>query len=155
LIAAVALAWRPEAMSESVAKGIKNAMLIMLFVRFSIPLAAIGSEVLYEGFLAEQYNESTQKLEQTKDTIHELNKQQEQQIPDEESMMDKAKRWFDSAAQSIDIENRYEEYKNVAADASKHAINLIVVFVIQTVLFPLLFLWIIYRFLRDVGRKLV
>jgi hypothetical protein len=157
VVLAVGLIWQPAALSPQLRKLVKNGVLVMLFIRFSIPLAAIGSEALYEWFLADQYEESTRQLEQTQETISKLNKQSQQEIRenDGESMMDRAKRWFDSAAQNMDVGKRIDEYKEVAADASRHAVNLIVVFVIQTVMLPLLFLWAIYRFLRDIGRKLL
>lgn len=157
IVIAMIMLWRPTILNQDVRNPIKNILLIMIFVRFSIPLAAIGSELLYDWFLADQYAESTRQLEQTKETIGNLNKERDEHLraTDSETVVDKAKRWFDSAASSVDIEARIEQYKEAATDASRHAINLIVVFIIQTVIFPLLFLWIIYRFLRDIGRKLV
>ena len=62
---------------------------------------------------------------------------------------------FESATASIDINKRIEEYKMAATDASKYTINLIVVFVIQTILFPLLFLTAIYKFLKVASGKLI
>lgn len=96
-------------------------------------------------------------LEQTKETISSLSNEQKNEIPadNNDGVLDKAKKWFSSASKTIDIEVRLEEYKEAATEATRHTINLIVVFVIQTVVFPLLFLWIVYRFLREIGGKML
>jgi hypothetical protein len=48
----------------------------------------------------------------------------------------------------MDVQGHIERYKEAAAEASEHAINLIVIFVLQTLLLPLLFLWMIIRMFR-------
>lgn len=153
----VIFAWQPGLCNQSVKGIIKKSFLVMFFIRFSIPVAAIGSELLFNTFLAQQYTESTQKLQQTQEAITSLSKSDttEKSSKGDEGMLDKAKKWFDSATQTMDIEARIEEYKKAAADATRQTINLIVVFVIQTVIFPLLFLWVVYRFLKELGGKLV
>lgn len=159
LLLAIALItmWWPSLLNTTVNTFAKKLLLIVLFIRFSVPVAAIGSELLYEVFLAQQYTESTQKLEQTKEAISSLSQQTKSEIVDnvEEGMLDKAKKWLNSASEAIDMEARFEQYTQAAAEATRHTINLIVVFVIQTVIFPLLFLWIVYRFLKELGGKLI
>jgi len=148
--------WRPGIGGQSVKVFIRKFLLVMIFIRFSIPIAAIGSELLFNTFLAQQYTESTQKLQHTQETISSMSKDSDAPIPSaDEGMLDKAKKWFNSATQAVDIEARIEQYKEAAADATRQTINLIVVFVIQTVIFPLLFLWIVYRFLKELGGKLI
>jgi len=41
-----------------------------------------------------------------------------------------------------------QDYRTSAEDVSEHAVNLIVVFLLQTILFPLVFLFIVYRAFR-------
>jgi hypothetical protein len=149
--------WRPGLFNPNLMCYTKSVLLVVVFIRFSVPVSAIGSELLYEAFLAQQYTESTEKLEQTKQAISSLSQQTKAEIAEnvEEGMLDKAKRWLDSASQAIDMESRFEQYTQAAADATRHTINLIVVFVIQTVIFPLLFLWIVYRFLKVLGGRLI
>lgn len=157
LLLVTSFVWKPGLLSQPNTNLIKKMLLVMIFVRFSIPVAAIGSELLYKMFLSQQYSESTQMLEQTKDTISSLSNEQQTELPEDNNtgVLDKAKKWFSSATDTIDIEARLEEYKQAATEATRHTINLIVVFVIQTVVFPLLFLWIVYRFLREIGGKMI
>ena len=157
LIIAVLTMWRTSLLSPSVRVLVKRLLLVVIFIRFSVPVAAIGSELLYDVFLAQQYTESTEKLEKTKEAISNLSQETQSEITEnvEEGMLDKAKKWLSSATEAIDMEARFEQYTEAAAEATRHTVNLIVVFVIQTVIFPLLFLWIVYRFLKELGARLI
>jgi hypothetical protein len=157
LVIALITMWWPRLLNSTTRVFAKKLLLLVLFIRFSVPVAAIGSELLYEVFLAQQYNESTQKLEQTKQAISSLSQQTKSEIAEnvDEGVLDKAKKWLNSASEAVDMEARFEQYTEAAAEATRHTINLIVVFVIQTVIFPLLFLWIVYRFLKELGGKLI
>ena len=157
LVCFVAFLWQDKLVSRETRNAIGRLALVALFVRFSIPVAAIGTEYLYHYFLDDQYQESTVKLENTRDKLVDLNETRDeaQARGDNESVLDKARRMFESATASIDINKRIEEYKMAATDASKYTINLIVVFVIQTILFPLLFLTAIYKFLKVASGKLI
>lgn len=127
-----------------------KTMLVFVFLRFSVPLIAIGSELVYKQFLAEQYVESSQQLEQTTDRITQINRVEEQQAPRKKnrSILDSVKEMYSSTAAAMDIDARVEQYKKAGGDATRHAINLIVVFIFQTILFPLLFLVVVWQFLK-------
>jgi hypothetical protein len=157
LVIAVITLWWPGVLSPSQRLFTKRVLLVVVFIRFSVPIAAIGSELLYDVFLAQQYTESTEKLEQTKEAISSLSQQTQAEIAEnvDEDMIDKAKKWLNSASQAMDMDARFQQYADAAAEATRHTINLIVVFVIQTVIFPLLFLWVVYRFLKELGGRLL
>ncbi|WP_455208854.1 hypothetical protein [Kaarinaea lacus] len=148
--------WRTDWFAPGVKKSLVFFSVVFLFIRFSVPLAAIGSEGLYWYFLHDQYIESSAELEKTQANISQISSEQIASYDTEkEDIIDRAKRFFESASQSISINDRLEKYKEVAAEATKHAINLIVVFVIQTIMFPLLFLWILFRSGRAIWVKLL
>jgi hypothetical protein len=148
--------WRPDWFAPGLKRSLVFFSVVLLFIRFSVPLAALGSEGLYWYFLHDQYVESSAELEKTQASISQISSEQIASYDKEpEDLIDRAKRFFESASQSISINDRLEKYKDVAADATKHAINLIVVFVIQTIMFPLLFLWIIFRSARVIWAKLL
>ena len=148
--------WRPDWFARELKRFLVFFSVAVLFIRFSVPLAALGSEGLYWYFLHDQYVESSAELEKTQASISQISSEQIASYETEkEDLIDRAKRFFESASQSFSINDRLEKYKDVAADATKHAINLIVVFVIQTIMFPLLFLWIMFRSARIIWSKLV
>jgi hypothetical protein len=129
-----------------------RAALVLLVLRFSVPVMALASEGVYRLFLAEEYRQSLAALETTVERLDAMNDsatQTLQSVPDE-SLIDKAKRLYGNAAEMFDIKARFERYKLAAADATEQTVRLIVVFVMQTILLPLLFLWILMKVIKYV-----
>ncbi len=148
--------WWPKLFSLTTRKLILSAVIIILFLRFSVPLSTIGSELLYEQFLQQQYTESTEKLGNTVETISKISNEEEPtQFKTDEGALDKVKRLFNSATDNLSLKDKLEKYKTSAAEATTYVINLIVVFTIQTIIFPLFFLWTIYRSMKLIWSKLL
>ena len=145
LVGALLALWRPGLLAGIPAGYVYRIALVLVLLRFAVPIAAIGSELIYEGFLSEQYLESTEALEQTSRQISKLNQQDAAQSQADEGWIERIK----NAGRQLDFDKRIAEYKEVASQASEEAINLIVVFVMQTLLLPLLFLWLLVRALRS------
>ncbi|HED33282.1 MAG TPA: hypothetical protein ENJ08_03570 [Gammaproteobacteria bacterium] len=133
---------------------VKKILIILLFFRFSISLVAIINEGLYLAFLQPQYEQSQVLLEQASDDIQLINNTaygKSDASDDEQGMLDKVERWLDKTQQGLDFEKQIGALKQTVADISQQVINMIVVFVVQSIIFPLLFLWLAYR----AGRKLL
>lgn len=143
LLLYIASLWLPALGQSRFRPFLLRAGLLLLVIRFIIPLIAVSSEVLFKYFLEEQYQSSTQTIERTAEEIGRINANTERsaQSLDGESLLDKAKRLYESTTSSLDVNRYIERYKAAASDASEHAINLIVIFVLQTIIFPLLMLW--------------
>lgn len=150
LLLALASYWYQPLSHSSWRPLLFKVMLVMVFLRFSVPLIAISSEFTYEEFLSEQYAEATLELERTTDKVSEINNNAKPVITQttDSSIVEKIKELYGSAAAAIDINARIERYKLAATEATEHVINLIVVFVFQTILFPIGFLFLIYRLLK-------
>jgi hypothetical protein len=71
---------------------------------------------------------------------------------EDESLLDQARRVYDTATRAVDVEARMAAFNRAAANISEHAINMIVVFLMQTVLFPLFSLWLLWQLLKRVLR---
>ncbi|WP_029132150.1 hypothetical protein [Sedimenticola selenatireducens] len=128
--------------------------LVLLILRFSIILIAIGGERFYQAFLEPQYSESREQLERAAGNLGEVNSELQPNLPpaEDESLLEQARRVYNSAAKAVDVEARMAAFSRAAADISEHAINMIVVFLMQTVLFPLVSLWLIWQLLKRVLR---
>lgn len=153
LLAAASYWYRPLA-DTSWRPLLFKTMLVFVFLRFSVPLIAIGSEMTYEQFLSEQYTISTQQLELTTSKITEINDTDNKPIPQgkNRSVLEAVKEMYGNAAAAFDIGARIDRYKHAATDATEHVINLIVVFIFQTILFPILFLAVVYQLLKKLIR---
>ena len=64
---------------------------------------------------------------------------------EEMGLIERAKQVFADASDAIDIDQQINELRDIASDISQSVLNMIVVFVLQTLIFPLLFLWLAYR----------
>ncbi len=138
------------------AGGIVNRLATQLFLcvlllRFLMPLVALGNEWFYQQFLAEQYQQSSEQLENVREKIGAINDEVMQDNHVEESsgaLIDKARQLYHSAVKQVDFKRRLEDYKAAVQDIAENAINLIVVFSMQTVVLPLLFLWVAAALVR-------
>ena len=140
----------PGPVPPVIRRGVYRLALVLVILRFSVPLIAILGETLYSQFLEPQYAASKQKLEQTAETISTINDEARRQLPvgEDESLMASVKRAYASATGVLDVEERIEAFKRAAADVSEYAINLIVVFVLQTILFPLFSVWFVIQLVK-------
>jgi len=145
-VAVFCLMWFKYPVNKSLRQTIYRFTVVIIILRFAVPGFAIVNEGLYHLFIAPQYEMSKQKLEETTQVISAIHDdtQQTTTVPNSDpSLLDGFKRFYDTTVSQIDISKRVEAYKAAAAELSEYTINLIVVFVLQTILFPLLFLWIL------------
>ena len=131
---------------------LNKMLVILILVRFSIPLIAVLNEALYISYLQPKYELAQSELEKTSEKFQVINassdseyKEKINQQNQETGLLEKAERWFSNTQQSLDIKQRMDALKQAASDISQQVINMIVVFVVQTIIFPLLFLWILIR----------
>lgn len=150
LAAALILLWWPRPRQDGVARAIYRLALVLLILRFAIPSIAIANELLYTVFLEPQYSASRAQLERTADVIGDMNREA---LPPADagkstSWLDSARRAYASAADAMNVERRIDAFRQAAAEVSEHVIDMIVVFVLQTILFPLLFLWLMLHAIK-------
>jgi len=125
-------------------------LLLMLLVRFLIPLGSLANDWVYHKFLEPRFEQSSQELEIASDRIREISTRQTQPEKSSGSLADRAKNLYNSMTSKFDFDGMLNDYRQSAENVSEHAVNLIVVFVLQTVLFPLLFLYLIYRLFKGI-----
>lgn len=124
--------------------------LLLVVLRFAVPLAGLSNELVYNIFLENEYISSTQKLESTAQQIGQLNQEQQIIQPDikKKSVWESAKAFYNSTSEMLDINKKIEKYKQAATETTHHIVNLIVVFLFQTVIIPLAFIFIIYTLFK-------
>jgi hypothetical protein len=139
------LRWR----DARVPRWLARTLLVMLLVRFGVPLVAVGSETVFQLFLADQYAAGQARIELTAERIAAKAAPPAGPAP-EETLTQRLQRWWSSAAQGIDVAKRFDELKDAVSRTVEYIITLIVVFLLQTLVVPLLLLWVLIR----VGRAL-
>ncbi len=131
--------------ASSVAKFASRVLLVMLLLRFLIPLGSIANDWVYRQFLEPRFETSSQQLEVASERIREISTRQSNPPEESASLRQKARNIYQSMTSKFDFDGMLQDYKRSAEDVSEHAVNLIVVFLLQTILFPLLFLYVVYR----------
>ena len=151
LTAAVLLIWSSNPGTSWFTSLVIRCSLVLLVTRVCVPIISVSNEVIYRNFLEPRYTASSEQLQQTSFTLSALNQDAQQQVNQAEqsgSLIDSAKRLYQSAAYRINIEARMNALKQAAENISEHTINLIVIFVTQTILLPLLFLWLFLQIIK-------
>jgi len=154
LIAALISLWLPKAVSDEYKTSISlvgKAVLVILFLRFSIPVVAIVNEAIYLNFSEQRYELAQQSLNSSALTLQSINEDSSAQpmtnepSTDDAGIMRTVETWFDRTDKSFDFEEQIDALKSEADNISQQVINMIVVFVMQALLLPLFFLWLLVR----------
>jgi len=94
-------------------------LVALLLVRFIVPLAGMASDVVYRGFMQEQYAAGQQGIEQASQAIGAL-------APDGGAA---DKQWWQ-------LDKHIKQLGDTIDKTVEHAIRLIVVFLLQTLILP-------------------
>ncbi len=120
--------------------------LLFIVLRFAVPFSGLANEFIYKVFLENEYVSSTAILESTAQQIGELNENEKFNQPDikKKSVWESAKAFYNSTSEMLDINKKIDRYKQAATETTHNIVNLIVVFLFQTIIIPLGFIFIIY-----------
>jgi len=103
--------------------------ILLVFLRFSIPFMAMSNEYIYTNFIQQNYS-----IEQSEKSI----------LTAKEDINTFDYKWY-SIFDADYYKQKKQQLEKLASDASDHIVELIIVFIFQTMLFPLLFLWGFYK----------
>ncbi|MBU1659277.1 hypothetical protein KKG72_09535 [bacterium] len=130
-------------------------VLFLFILRFGAIAFVYSSELFYNSILQTEFATSSAVLEKTKDKLEEMQSKNNKIV---ESKKDSA--WYE-----LDVRTKYEELKSQLniqqqlksleesmESASRKIINLITIFVVQSILMPLLFLWLLFASIRWIFR---
>ena len=143
--------WNSNFLSEKSRQYLYKATIILVILRLAVPIIAVLNQGIYQVFLEPQFEESKIKLEQTT-TLLEASSTTPTLEGENESLIESARQLLDSATDAMNIDEQLDDLKQIAAEISQYVLNLIVVFVLQTLVFPLMFLWLTYRLVIAVMR---
>jgi len=131
-----------------------RVFIIVIFIRFAVPLAMIANEGLYRLFLEVRYVESTQVIEAAGSEIKEAGADEVRTEVEEteSSVLDSLGRLLESTRNSMDIKQKVAYIAERASDLIEHLIQLSVVFILQTGILPIAFLWIFLQIFKQLFR---
>ena len=120
---------------------------ILVFLRFAVPLTGIVNEIAYNSFVKQEYNIKTlnENIVQVKENVNEVT-QNAIKSKEDSSIINRITEKFDASY----YDTKIDEYKKAVDNSSDYIVALIIAFVFQTLLLPLVFLFILYQFVRGI-----
>jgi hypothetical protein len=125
-------------MSRPAPRWLGQVIAVLLMVRFAVPLASVGADLLADRFLAPTYTTAQQSLSQLAGQAASAGSAAQSS----ETWSEWARRWSGNAT---DIGGQIERFKVAAGRVAEDLTDLIVVFLLRTLVFPLALLWLLYQ----------
>ncbi len=144
---------------------LRPLLLVLLIVRFAVPLSALASEAAYRAFLADEYEQASSLLKSDGEAIGKAATRDSALPPPAKpakpalpppTLLERTRRWFGEARETLTskfdvraaMERKMQHLKEIASEMTEKIIELIAIFIIQTLVFPLLFLWLSWQALQ-------
>lgn len=123
---------------------LSRALLLILMVRFALPITLIGTDLLFNQFMLKDYQSSQYAIDDTTAKIDEL---APATSGEPQGMIDKFKGWV---AQNTDLKARLAGLRQAAENTTEHVIKLMAIFVLQTLILPIFLLWSLWHLAKRV-----
>jgi len=129
--------------------------LLVVFIRFAVPMAMIANEGLYRLFLESRYLESTQSIETAGSEIRAAGSDDTDAAIEEveEGVLGSLGRMFEYTGKALNVKEKMAYIGERASDLIEHLIQLSVVFILQTGILPIAFLWIFLQLFKQLFRS--
>ncbi len=140
---------------QSFASLSRRLLLITIFMRFAMPLLLIGTTWVFDTFLSAEQAAATAALSATTAEIQEINQATDEAQPENQSLLERLDSAWDEALESLQIGDRLDRLQEALSEASEHIINLIVIFLLQTVVLPIVFVWLLAEALKSIAGRTI
>jgi hypothetical protein len=127
---------------------------VLLFVRFAVPAMLITNDFLYQQFLESRYEASSQIITEAGDELKQLSVEAEVEGAEagESGILDSISQAWSSTFDSLDMSGKLDRMQTRASEVVEHLVQLSVVFILQTGLLPIAFLWIFLQIFKRLFR---
>jgi hypothetical protein len=145
LLSLVTLAWTSCQLRQNAApRWLSSALVLMVMLRFAIPVALVATDSLSQKFLAADYTVAQSALDAT--TIEaSKTKVPEPATTDDKSWLPKVPTWVPSLQE---LKDRFTRMQQAVEHSTENMVKLMVVFLLQTLLLPLLMVWGLWALAR-------
>lgn len=143
----LAFLWLSTRSSQKTIQALNKVLGFAIFVRFFLAVVLMTTYWVDTYFLQDIQEQAVAELTLTSDSIKQIN---EQAVPSSEEEQGFFSNFLDSSRQSLDIKGQLESVQQKAESSVEEIINLIVVFLLQTLLIPIATLytcgWLLRRY---------
>lgn len=137
----VAATWATFYLLEmSCPRWLGRLLMVFLVTRFAMPVALMGTDAIFQHFMASDYQESQVVLQQVQGEASKI-VGVTQDSADKQGLWDRFKN--STVVAVTEARSRLESLKLAAETAIERVIKLMVIFVLETIVLPLLFVWLL------------
>lgn len=139
--------WLPVLSRWEISPWIDRLLLMALLLNLAVPAIASVSSQVFEGFVEAKQQASVSALEREGREI----KQQGEALPptgarlEERTWREELAALLDGVRDSLSMEAEIQQLKVKSEEIAGHVVDLIVIFILQTILLPLALLWLLLR----------
>jgi hypothetical protein len=126
---------------------ISKILVILLMVRFAIPIVTLGTDLIFQKYMSDDYTASQSAIGTAPNEITEISAPTPAPTADQgliDRMKEKAHDLWTQAKSMADVKAQYSQLKQKAEQWAEHIIKLIVIFMLQTLIIPALLMWVLY-----------
>jgi len=159
LVTSIAILWAGLYCFRQAPSWLSRLLVILLMIRFAFPVVTVGSDIIFQQFLAKDYDEYQVGLDVTSEELRNLTPvtptaEQTANVPEEaieerrwwEHLKDRAKQVF--SLPRLDLQAIMASVESVP----ERILKLIVIFLMQTIIIPIALLWGLYKLAFGVAR---
>lgn len=173
---ALLLLWSPQLRGNRFIAMIPRVALALTVIRFALPVIIISTNFVFETFLETRHDAAASELSASANQIEQISADidvAEQgaaaetaetadagdggfELPGWDEFRESAARLYSSTTdwvRSNRVSERIAGLQESASNATSHIIDLIVIFVLQTIIFPLVFLWLFVETLKALASR--
>ncbi|MEA2100811.1 MAG: hypothetical protein U9P72_11855 [Campylobacterota bacterium] len=146
--------WIKKVQNSSLLAISLKLLVLLLLLRFGAIVFLYSSELLYTSILQAQYNDSSKVVELTKEKLQTIQNESRDIVTTKESagIFEKFKTKSNNFVNSLNILDKLKSLEQNIEEASRKIINLITIFLVQTILMPLLYLWLLLSSIKFLFR---
>jgi len=136
----VALAWAALHLRERAPGWLSRLLVVLVVVRFAVPVITIGSDLAFQAFLARNYQQAQQALGGAADEAEKV------RVSVGEAGGKTG--WWDELKEMMAAGKMLERLKTLRSlvdQATNHVVDLAVVFILQTIVIPIVLLWALLK----------
>ena len=152
LVCAFAATWAILMWFSKAPAWMSRVVLVLLMVRFAIPVATWGSDFIFQQLLAKEYQEHQAALDVSVKEVSGLTPQKvpATAAPVDQSLMGRLRDRVEAAIPNVSV--NYEAIKNSVARLPERIVKLTAIFIAQTIVLPLILFWALYALVLGVVR---
>ena len=131
------LRWNGEG---AAGRWFRPLLVLLLLARFAVPLSAMANEAVYRVFMQDEYQAQLAFIAESPAKV--MGATVDGTPAADEGWRERIERWWKGRP---DLKKVYDEIAKAASGWSESIVKLIALFILQTVVLPLVFLWLAWR----------